>query len=172
MACVEVDFRIRRYRARFCITTPKLTLASGATAHGSAWRALKLTLASGATALGSAWRALKLTLASGATALGSAWPVPLIYQTEPLPKPAFLTQSRNDLKNGLRVDRLSTHSKTIRGRQSRVGKGGLPRLRQCKNAATSKRSTALSLLSLLLPLSGYCRLPIRFRSTSRLFAAS
>ncbi|HEY3041584.1 MAG TPA: hypothetical protein VGJ66_22810, partial [Pyrinomonadaceae bacterium] len=35
----EVDFSIRRYRARFCISTPKLTLASGATALGSAWRA-------------------------------------------------------------------------------------------------------------------------------------
>jgi hypothetical protein len=32
---------------------------------------LKLTLASGATALGSAWRALKLNLTSGVTALGS-----------------------------------------------------------------------------------------------------
>jgi hypothetical protein len=32
----KVDFGIRRYRARFCIITPKLTLASGATALGSA----------------------------------------------------------------------------------------------------------------------------------------
>jgi hypothetical protein len=35
----EVDFSIRRYRARFCIMTLKLTLASGATALGSALRA-------------------------------------------------------------------------------------------------------------------------------------
>jgi hypothetical protein len=55
------------------IITLKLTLASGATALGSAWLALKLNFSIRRYRARFCIITLKLTLASGATALGSAW---------------------------------------------------------------------------------------------------